>query len=175
MCRVPARTEDTMTSAVVVVSPVRVLRPKGTCPSVRDPAPRTAQRPRQCRRPGEALRYAQSGSTVTPRVRPGPQCHAAPGPGNSGRRGLPAARSQAATRRWPTSLRIPGNHGLCGRRPRMRAQDDVHQSGLEAATRPLPFGERGSPAHSRHRTRASSHAATSRISSGVIASRRYRS
>ena len=28
-----------------------------------------------------ALRYAQSGSTVTPRFDLGPQCHAAPGPG----------------------------------------------------------------------------------------------
>ena len=95
----------------------------------------------------------------------GPQCHAAPGPGAiAGRRGLPPACSQAATRRWPTSLRIPGNHSLCGRRPRMRAQDDAHQSGLAAATRPLPLVNAEAVRTSRHRTRVSSTASVVGIS-----------
>jgi hypothetical protein len=151
MCRVPARTKDTTTSAVVVVSPVRVLRPqervrrsgissRETGPSVRDLAPRTARRPRQCRRPGRCATPNKAAPPSRPGFALGPQCHAAPGPGEiADAGGSPQLARRPPTRRWPTSLRIPGNHSLCGRRPRMRAQDDAHQSGLAAATRPLPL------------------------------------
>jgi hypothetical protein len=81
MCRVPARTEDTTTSAAVVVSPVRVCAQRNVSFG---PGSRASHHSNATpiRRPGEALRYAQSGSTVTPRVRPrATACHAAPGPG----------------------------------------------------------------------------------------------
>jgi hypothetical protein len=56
-------------------------------------------------------------------------------------------------------LAFPAPAASAAGTPRMRAQNDAHQSGLEAATRPLPFGERGSRAHSRHRACSSSIAA----------------
>ena len=136
MCRVPRsnrRHHDFRRSRGV---PSSSVAPTGTCPSVRDPAPRTARRPTPMPA-ARALRYAQSGSTVTPRVRPRAAVSRGPGArGNSERRGLSAARSQAATRRWPTSLAFPATTASAAG-PRMRAQDDAHQSGLAAATRPL--------------------------------------
>jgi hypothetical protein len=122
-----------------------------------------------------ALRYAQSGSTVTPGFDLEPQCHAAPGArGNSGRTGLPAARSQAATRRWPTSLRIPGNHSLCGPAPEDARSGRRASVGPCGRDTPASVGERGSRAHSRHRTRVSSAAGASLTITRALALRRKR-
>jgi hypothetical protein len=158
MCRLPARTEDTTTSAVVVVSPVRVFRPDERVRRSGIPRLAPLEGHANAGGPGAALRPQRlhrhppgstSGRSVTrPRA-----------PRNSGRKGLPAARSQAATRRWPTS---PSH----SRQPHpLRPAPEDARSGRRASVgpcgrdTPASVDERGSRAHSRHRTRVSSNGA----------------
>jgi len=71
-----------------------------------------------------------------------------PGSSVAPRETCPSARDPAPSHRSNATPKPAAparrNHSLCGRHPKMRAQDDAHQSGLESATHPLPFGERGS-------------------------------
>jgi hypothetical protein len=153
MCRVPARTEDTTTSAVVVVSPVRVLRPEERVRRSGIPGLAPLERHANAGRPGRCA--TRKRLHRHPRFDLGAQCHAAPEPEEIAH-GAPRSwlAGAGAARRWPISLRIPGNHSLCAG-ARGCALRTTAQSGLAAPT-PASVGERRSRAHSRHRTRVSS-------------------
>jgi hypothetical protein len=115
-----------------------------------------------------ALRYARSGSTVTPRFDLG-QCHAAPG--NSGRRRPP----QLARRPQPGAGRphfaFPATTASAAGAPRTRAQGRPASVGpcRRDTDTPASAGERGSRAHSRHRTRVSSAAGALRTGTRALA------